>query len=236
MSITSDKSFFEDLYTEFSSPLSDIDCGLKCGPYNDRGVPVCCDIQLTIPAAFESEWEFLQESTDLWMSWSSSDDPGNPDNIDLQDGQVLLQCLGHKKCQRSYRTLTCRAFPFYPYLDSSGTFTGLAYYPDYRDSCWMISNLERVSRQFRQEFHQAYAMVFTQFPDSRENFNQFAAFIREEACERGEDITILDFEDGVHYLNPASEKMRQIDYPELQAYGVFEVSREMKFPDELEDC
>ena len=99
----------------------------------------------------------------------------------------------------------------------------------------MISNLKLVSRQFRQEFRGAYQKVFSRFPESRDNFRRFADFIREEASKRGEEITILDFEDGVYYLDPITENMSSTDYAETKAYGVFEVSREMKFPDEIED-
>ena len=225
-------SFFEELYQGFPSALSEIDCGLKCGPHNDRGVPVCCDIRLTIPSAYESEWEFLQERTDLWRPWSSSNDPDNPFEDEIQDGQVLLQCQGHEKCQRPYRTLTCRAFPFFPYLDSRGDFLGLAYYPDYRESCWMISNLELVTNQYRREFRQAYLEIFTRFPTSREIFARYAAFVRTETASQGEQITVLDFADGVFLVDPDSEEITPIDYSDLQAYGVFAVTREMQFPDE----
>lgn len=230
MSGTSDHPFFEELYSQFSSPLSTIDCGLKCGPYNDYGVPVCCDIQLTIPAAFEAEWEYLQKRTDLWRVWSSSERFSSLED-DLQDGQVLLQCLGHKKCQREYRTLTCRAFPFFPYLDSRGEFTGLGYYRDYRESCWVISNLAVVTTEFRSEFRRAYLKVFEKYPDMKENFHRYADYIRGETKE-DQWITVLDFESGVHLIHPETEESRQIDYKDLPAYSVFAIGKELQFPDE----
>ena len=52
MSGLPDKMIFNELYKDFSKSLTDIDCGEKCGPYNDYGVPVCCDIKLLVPAAF----------------------------------------------------------------------------------------------------------------------------------------------------------------------------------------
>ena len=61
--------FIEDLYNAFSEPLTDLNCGEKCGPYNDYGVPVCCDIQLLIPAAYDLEWAYLGKATDLWHLW-----------------------------------------------------------------------------------------------------------------------------------------------------------------------
>ena len=230
MSTSSSRAFFEELYREFSSPLSDIDCGLKCGPYNDYGVPVCCDIKLTIPAAFEDEWEYLQESADLWKPWSSSAELVSLED-ELQDGQVLLQCLGYQKCQRPFRTLTCRAFPFYPYLDSRGELIGLGYYRDYRDDCWVISNLEIVTKEFRREFQEAYQQVFLRYPESKSDFLDYAESVRKDAKE-GQWITLLDFDTGVFLINPETEESRQVEYQELEAYGIFAVGKELHFPDE----
>ncbi len=53
MAETNSEISFEELYKEFSLPLSGIDCGEKCGPFNDYGIPICCDIQLVVPSAYD---------------------------------------------------------------------------------------------------------------------------------------------------------------------------------------
>ena len=224
---------FRDLYRGFEMPLSELDCGLKCGPYNDYGVPVCCDIHLVVPSAFEMEWGYLQQNTDLWRPWSSSGLIDQELDEQVQDGQVLLECKGYKECQRPFRTLTCRAFPFYPYLTSQDVFFGLAYYTDFRQECWIISNLSVVSPEFKAAFRTTFKKVFDLFPKSRRNFLEFCQYVREEAASRDEPVVALDFQAGVGMIDPATESFTEVDYQDLDAYGPFGVARELPFPDEI---
>ncbi len=114
MSDTPEKRFFENIYQKFSGPLSNIDCGKKCGPFNDYGVPVCCDINLIIPSAYKDEWEFLEEKTNLWQPWSSSNPIDAGLENDVQDDQVLLKCLGYQHCQRSVSDADLQSFSLFP--------------------------------------------------------------------------------------------------------------------------
>jgi hypothetical protein len=228
------QEFFRELYREFEMPLSELDCGLKCGPYNDYGVPVCCDIGLVIPSAFEEEWGYLQESTDLWEPWSSSGLYDHQLEEEAQDGQVLLQCRGYRDCQRPVRTLTCRAFPFYPYLDSQGGFRGLGYYADFRDNCWIISNLGVVTLEYKAAFRSAFERVFEHFPESRAAFLDFCGSVRDAAAREGEGVVLLDFSGEVWVIDPVSEELTPVDYQDLEAFGPFAVAQELRFPDEIE--
>jgi len=228
------KELFRDLYREFEMPLSDLDCGLKCGPYNDYGVPVCCDIQLVVPSAFELEWIYLQQNTDLWKPWSSSGLVDLELDEQIQDEQVLLECKGYQKCQRPFRTLTCRAFPFYPYLTSQGVFSGLAYYPDFRKDCWIISNLSVVSREYKSAFQKAFEKLFVLFPESRIKYQDYCQYVRDQAALRDEAIVVLDFQYGVGLIDPGTEETASVEFADLDAYGPFAITRELPFPDEIQ--
>lgn len=233
MSAFPKESFFKEIYTIFSSPLSDIDCGEKCGPFNDYGVPVCCDISLIIPSAFREEWGFLEKNTDLWQPWSSSN-PLDKDIADeVQEGQVLLKCLGYKRCQRQFRTLTCRAFPFFPYLDSQGNFLGLAYFQEYRELCWILSNLSTVTMVYKAEFQQAFELLFDQYPTSKESYCQYSSYLRDENVLSGDKIILLDFEGNVFVLDPGSEISNRVSYEDLESYGPFRITKDLIFPDEF---
>ena len=63
----------EKIYQNFRAPIAELNCGEKCAPYNERGVPFCCDTRHVIPAAYLEEWDFLQERTDLWHRWEAQD-------------------------------------------------------------------------------------------------------------------------------------------------------------------
>jgi len=235
MSQSSDIGFFSDLYQVFSRPLSEIDCGEKCGPFNEYGVPVCCDINLIVPSAYKEEWNFLKDNTVLWQPWSSSDfiDADLEDNI--QEGQVLLKCLGYQHCQRPFRTMTCRAFPFFPYFDSRGNFNGLVYFQEYRELCWIISNLSVVTAAYKADFQKAFAMLFEQYPESRQSYSQFSSYVREESVRSGDKIILLDFEDNVFLLDPDSEVLEQVDFSDLESFSPFSITKELIFPDEIPD-
>jgi hypothetical protein len=228
------KNFFQEIYKGFEMPLCDQDCGKKCGPHNYYGVPVCCDIGLVVPAAFESEWLFLQENTDLWEPWSSSGLFDHQLREEVQDGQVLLQCKGYQSCQRSFRTLTCRAFPFYPYLTSEGDFPGMGYYPDFRENCWIISNLSVVSAEYKAAFDKSFQRIFEIYPEYRNSFVDYSRYVRQQAAVEGEAIILLDFSNRVNLIDPSTEQSRSVTYQDLEEYGPYTVTRELRFPDEHE--
>lgn len=227
---------FKELYQEFSRPLSEIDCGEKCGPYNDYGVPVCCDIELVVPSAYDLEWEYLQSETELWRLWQGS---GSVEQEELtqkvQPGQQLLQCLGHQYCQRPYRSVTCRAFPFYPYLNRAGNLLGLAYYREYRDQCWIISNLSVVKAEYKEQFQQSFEKIFQFYPDTKENFLNFSGYMRGQVAEAGESLPFLDFTGRVFVVNPITEQVREISYCDLESYGPFGIMKDLVFPDEVQN-
>jgi hypothetical protein len=229
------KALFRELYEIFSSPLSGLDCGQKCGPYNDYGVPVCCDINLVIPAAYEEEWVYLEAATDLWQLWKgSSREELNDMTESLQAGQTLIQCLGYKDCQRQFRSITCRAFPFYPYLDSSGYFMGLAYYDDFKEDCWIISNLEVISLQYILEFQTTYQRIFEIYPETRSGFHDYSGYIRDVSAGKSMDLVVLGFSGELLMIDPVTEKVSEGNFPDLAKFGPFLAARDLKFPDEID--
>ena len=233
MSGSPDHSFFKDLYREFSSPLSEIDCGLKCGPYNDYGVPICCDIQHTIPAAFEDEWAYLKEETDLWKPWSSSKELLISIEDELQDGQVLLECLGHKDCQRPFRTLTCRAFPFYPYMTKAGDFIGLTYYWEYEDRCWVINHLQNITSDYVQAFVKAYDWIFVNISGEFDNFRYHSIIMRRVFGRKKRAIPLLHRNGCAYSVTPKDGKLNPLDLSTLRKFGPYEMAALMPFPDEV---
>lgn len=235
MSDSPEKEFFEDIYRIFPHSFSNIDCGDKCGPFNEYGVPVCCDINLIVPSAYQAEWDYLNDKTNLWQPWSSSNPIDEDLEDDVQDGQVLLKCLGYRQCQRQYRTMTCRAFPFSPYLDSKGNFLGLVYFQEYRELCWIISNLSIVTSNYKVVFQQAFELLFEQYPESKEIYSQYSSYLRKENAISDDKIILLDFEDNVFLLDPDSEILYQVSYEDLESFGPFSITKDLIFPNEKPD-
>jgi len=162
---------FATLYRAFDEPVTDVDCGLKCGPYNERGVPFCCDPRHAIPTAYREEWAFLQAHTDLWRLWQDEDE-GETRRIwrETPSYQVPIVCKGVAFCQRPFRSVVCRAFPFFPYVSRQNELWGLSYYWQYEDRCWVLSHLHRVRPAFVQAALDAYRQLFAWYPQERAAF------------------------------------------------------------------
>src|SRR5690349_18019940 len=115
------------LYDGFNSPIAELDCGKMCAPHNPSGKPFCCDICHAVPAAYKSEWKYLEPSTDLWHKWRGDECEENAADVaqlraDTPENMILLACLGPTQCQRDFRALSCRQFPFFPYVTSEYRF------------------------------------------------------------------------------------------------------------------
>ena len=169
---------FARLYMAFEAPVAAFDCGEKCAPYNPGGLPFCCDARHAVPTLYREEWAYLQQvAPDFWRLWEgATPDETRALQADTPKGQVLAVCAGPQYCatHRAYRSLTCRAFPFFPYLTREGEFLGLSYYWQYEDRCWLLSNLHVVTETYRRLFVQAFEQVFAWYPHERENFRRYS--------------------------------------------------------------
>ncbi|RMF45208.1 MAG: hypothetical protein D6755_08345 [Anaerolineae bacterium] len=225
---------FSTLYAAFDAPVTALDCGEKCAPYNEHGVPFCCDTRHAVPTAYEEEWRYLCAHTDLWHLWQG---PTPEETAELQaetpDGQVLVECLGAAACQREFRTITCRAFPFFPYLDSGGNFLGMSYYWEYADRCWVANNLQAVTPAYRRQFIEAYEQIFAHMPAEKETFARHSAYMRREFIRRRRRIPLLHRNGNVYQISPRSERLRRCRPEDLPKYGPYRIAAWLPFPDEM---
>ncbi|MFM8321581.1 MAG: hypothetical protein ACKOC5_11760 [Chloroflexota bacterium] len=225
---------FAELYERFSLPVSAVNCGERCAPHNDRGVPFCCDTAHAVPSVYAEEWAYLQANTDLWRPWKGRT-RAETDDLRRQapDGQVLVACLGHQHCRRSFRSLTCRAFPFFPYISRAGEFLGLSYYWEYEDRCWVISNLALVEPGFRSQFIAAFEALFAEQPQELENFRQFSSLMRRVFGRRKRAIPLLHRNGGAYKVTPRNGRLRRLPVERLPKFGPYKLAAELPFPDEL---
>lgn len=225
---------YEHIYGGFDAPISAFDCGKKCAPYNERGVPFCCDTQHAVPAVYDDEWAYLQANTDLWHAWQ----PDNPLEFErvraeTPDHMTLVACQGHTLCQRGFRSVACRAFPFFPYLTSEQEFIGLTYYWEYESACWVISNLDQVSDSYIQQFVNTFDRIFALKSEERQSYGRQSLNMRRVFARAGRSIPLLHREGGVYKLSARTGRMRQISPEHLPKYGPYEIARQLPFPDEI---
>jgi len=228
-----DEIDFRRLYAGFNSPITDLDCGTKCAPYNG-GVPVCCDTHHSVPTAYLPEWGYLEANTDLWHLWQPSDERERS-RLAHEAGPdlVLIECLGAAHCQREYRSLVCRSFPFFPYLDSQHRFLGLSGYWEYEDRCWVLSNLQRVTPQFVEEFFDTYETVFVARPDELETYHAHSAHMRTVFQEIGRAVPLIRRDGGFYRVDPQDETMRHSRPGKRDKFGPFAIADGLPFPDEI---
>ncbi|OQY92688.1 MAG: hypothetical protein B6D39_04245 [Anaerolineae bacterium UTCFX2] len=227
-------SDFAALYASFDAPISAINCGERCAPHNEGGAPFCCDLRHAVPTAYQAEWEYLEQHTDLWHLWQDRSS-GKSSSLAEQapEGQVLIACRGHRACQRKFRSLTCRAFPFFPYITVSGEFVGLSYYWEYQDRCWVISNLHLVDATYRTQFVTVYDALFERMPEEREVFRYFSSQMRRLFSRKHRAIPLLHRNGGYYRITPRNGRQRRIDPAKLPKFGDYQIAAEMPFSDEI---
>lgn len=222
-----------ELYAGFEAAITALDCGDKCAPYNERGVPYCCDTHHLVPTAYAAEWIYLKESTDLWHLWQVE---SQEETLELQqatpDNQVLIECKGYRLCQRDYRSFTCRAFPFFPYLDSKNEFIGISYYAEYAEHCWVISHLQRVERAYLDQFVRTYDRIFALAPDEKENFATHSAYVRRKFAKKHRHLLIIARNGEFRKVNPVSETEKKISPGSLPKFGPYRIAARLPFPGE----
>lgn len=217
---------FRRLYDHFDTPVTDVDCGARCASHNPGGKPFCCDICHAVPAGYHQEWLYLSQSTGLWHEWRGdecAEDTGSTVEVrsETPDNMLLLACEGPAHCQRRYRALSCREFPFFPYLSSDYRFLGLAYDWTFEARCWVISHLDRVTAEYRREFVSAYDDLFSLWPEEMDGYAGLSETMREVFSQRHRRIPLLHRNGGCYLISPASEDMRRVDPQGLPRFGLY---------------
>ncbi len=217
-----------ELYDGFDSPIASLDCGRKCAPHNPSGKPFCCDICHAVPAAYKSEWKYFREHTGLWHEYRGDEcKAGDGTKERLKDetpkNMVLLACLGPDQCQRNFRALSCRQFPFFPYVTSDYRFLGLAYEWEFEDRCWVVSNLQRVTQRYRLGFVATYDRLFALFQDELENYAYHSEQMRAHFTKQKHRFALLHRNGGYYLVGPRDERMRRVEAASLRKFGFYQV-------------
>jgi hypothetical protein len=214
------KKVYKRIFGNFTANVVPLDCGEKCRHLND-GIPVCCDIEQAIPIMDKSEYKLLRSRSDLWRKYRPENAHGEGIVESLHDDCVACECKGAKFCERDNRSLSCRAFPFFPYITREGDFIGMATYWTFEDRCWVISNMKKVTRAFIAEFHDVYAHLFENKPDEFEVFKDYSATMRRVFSRQGQPIYIVDKDKKFHAILPKGAGMERVKKSALPKFGPY---------------
>lgn len=204
--------FFRTIYDLFDAPVTDMDCGEECAKHHPAGIPFCCDICHAVPVAYRSEWQYLQTHSSLWHEWRGDECPEDEtDPLELRaqtpDHLCLLACQGVSACQRNYRAVSCRQFPFVPYLTADFRFIGMTYDWSFTSSCWVISHLDRVLPAYREGFFTAFDHLFETWLEDMESYIDLSEEIREHYQQLHQRIPLLHRDGRDYWISPKSGRL-----------------------------
>jgi hypothetical protein len=228
-------------YAKFNAPVAEIDCGKRCAPHNEGGKPFCCDICHAVPTGYLSEWEYLQRNSNLWHEWKAEQCTDTPQEAaeevtrlseETPDSMVLMECLGPDQCERDFRALTCRQFPFFPYIDSRSEILGLSYYWEYEDVCWVMSNLQVVSAEYIQQFLASFEFLFKRMPQELINYKVHSEVMRDEFQKKRRAIPLLHRNGQAYKISAHNERLRRVRFDSFSKFGPYKWTADLPFPDE----
>jgi hypothetical protein len=134
---------------------------------------------------------------------------------------ILLACLGPAQCQRPFRALSCRQFPFFPYVTSDYRFIGLAYDWEFENICWVISNLGEVTDAYRQQFVETHDRLFAFSQEAFDSYHIHSEQMREHFASLRRRIPLLHRNGGFYLLSPASERLEKSPVKHLPQFGPY---------------
>lgn len=215
---------FARVYEMFQAPISRFDCGRHCAPLNG-GEPVCCSTEHAIPVVDRAEWNLLRGRTKLWRRYRPKDRAGREIVGELSRSCLAIECKGVRHCERDNRTLACRSFPFFPYIDRKGEFIGLSIHWTFADRCWVISNFAVVDAEFRRQFIAAYEYMFKVDPGEYEVHKEYSATLRRVFSRRRAVIPFMDRDGRCFRILPHGKGMRACPAASMPRYGAYRSER-----------
>lgn len=213
-------ALYKEIYATFNAPVSRFDCGKKCAPHNN-GEPVCCSTEHAIPIADKAEFELLRSRTDLWRRYKPTDAQARREIAGMHADCIAIECKGARHCERDNRTMACRAFPFYPYMDRKGEILGLTYFWAFEDRCWVISNMHVATREFIKECLTAYETVFAQDKLEYETNLRLSADMRRVFARSNKPIPLIGRDGGYFLIEPRTHVMRPVRPDEFPKFGPY---------------
>jgi len=178
------------LYASFSAPLCDVNCGTLCAPDNG-GIPACCENEYHMPVLFTDEYRWVKSRTDLWRK-AKKKEVRDGEYEEIEEYLKYAVCQGVSRCQRRYRSLTCRFFPLEPYIDKKGVFQGLTWIYRAKDSCPLIENKKiTLNQRWTNQAIGVWRELFRAFPMEWECYFEESAKLRKKMKRKKKKIALF---------------------------------------------
>jgi len=201
------------VYSNFPGTPTTYDCGEKCR-HDNGGIPCCCDREYAVPIIYTSERDWLLKHSTLWHRFRAKDECEKEIVKDLDDDNVPATCQGVKKCEREWRSICCRIFPYYPYFDDGENIVGLIYNDVLGDKCWLHDRPEDVNKEYVIQSMEVWELIFIKIPTEMVQFVDHSKQVRRTYSRKGKPILIIT-PDGIkrmpyRYNNLETIKQRMV--------------------------
>ncbi|MFQ6092509.1 MAG: hypothetical protein ACE5OR_07500 [bacterium] len=181
---------FAYIYRHYDSTPLRYDCGRLCAPKNE-GIPSCCDTVRLIPVMYKREFKYLQKRTGLWKRFRPKTKHEKRLVAETDKGTVFGKCLGPERCDRRYRSISCRIFPFEPYLDLEGNLLGLVYNYRLGNKCPLVDKPQLISKKFVSDQIKMWKYIFKKEPSERDVYRDESIQVRRYLSRKKKPIYIF---------------------------------------------
>ena len=211
---------YERIYKLFTAPVSAFDCGARCAAHNN-GTPVCCSTDDAIPIVDNHEWALLKSRSDLWREFVAPDKATEKELSDLHHDCTAIECKGAAFCERDNRSMSCRTFPFFPYITREGDLVGMSVFWTFEDRCWVQSQLQIVNQRFLDEFVAAYEMLFAVDKDEFAANRDHSASMRRVFARRNRPIPLIGRDGKLYKVTPRDHAIVPARFAEFGRWGFY---------------
>ena len=180
----------EFIYRNFDSTPTSFDCGKVCAPKNE-GIPFCCDSGWLLPVMYKREFAYLKEKTNLWKRFRPKTKHEKNIVEETDKETVFGECLGHERCDRRYRSVSCRIFPFEPYLDLEGNLLGIVFNYTLGNKCPLVDKPKLISKKFISDQIRMWNYIFKKELSERDVYRDQSIQIRRYLSRKRKPIYIL---------------------------------------------
>jgi hypothetical protein len=119
---------------------------------------------------------------------------------------VFAVCKGHLQCERDNRSLSCRTFPFEPYLDHDDAFVGIVLSRDFAGLCPLITGDHAFRPDFIAQCCAMWREMFAADADERAFYAGCSRTLRRQYGRDGSPIPV--FHEGGITAFPTSRRRR----------------------------
>ena len=181
-----------ELYALIEAPVTAFNCGTLCSPTND-GVPFCCDRDQLFPVLWKTELAMHRKWSDFWEERPPEDALERRMLKSMRPCFTVGECAGPEHCEREKRSISCRTFPFEPYLDHTGELVGLVFDHRFGMRCPLAGEerFDDVTPKFIDQALRFFTRLFEIDPKEVEAYLGTSEQKRRSFAQKGRPVPVL---------------------------------------------